>query len=123
MTRVLIDTCGWVAVVDAGINVDIAMRDVVGSFEPVVLTRVLEELRRVQENRSSPLLLDLLMDRAEVIDGPVEASHPDDQLVILGMSEGWPTLTVDKGLKQRLAEIGAPFVEVVSNSALRLVEV
>jgi rRNA-processing protein FCF1 len=121
MSKVLIDACGWAAIIEGGFNVDLAMADVVGTFEPVLLNRVLDELKMIQEKTTSPLLLDFLKSRSELIAGPEEASHPDDQLVIIASRENWPVLTVDRRLKQRLVEMNCSYIEVMSGQNLRLV--
>ena len=43
MAKVLVDACGWVAIIEAGLNIDHAMSEVVGNFEPVLLKKVLRE--------------------------------------------------------------------------------
>ncbi len=121
MTKVLVDTCGWIAIIEAGLNIDHAMADVVGNFEPVLLQKVLKELERIQSNSTTPLLLELLVSRSEIIGGPEEANHPDDQLVIVASTEKWPVLTVDKLLKQRLIEMNCAYIEVMGGQNLRLV--
>jgi len=121
LTKVLVDTCGWVAIIEAGLNIDHAMSDVVGDFEPVLLTKVLIELENIDSNSTNNLLLDLLKSRSEMIDGPEEANHPDDQLVIVASEHKWPVLTVDKRLKQRLIEMGCGYIEVMGGQNLRLV--
>lgn len=121
MAKVLVDACGWVAIIEAGLNIDHAMSEVVGNFEPVLLKKVLRELERLQSYSTTPLLLDLLESRSEIISGPEEANHPDDQLVIVSSDEKWPVLTIDKRLKQRLIEMGCEYIEVMGGQNLRLV--
>jgi len=121
MSKVLIDACGWVAIIEGELNVDLAMADVIGTFEPVLLNRVLKELEMIQAKTTSPLLIDFLKSRSELIDGPEEANHPDDQLVIVASQENWPVLTVDRKLKQRLVEMNCSYIEVMSGQNLRLV--
>ena len=122
MTKVLIDSCGWVAAVDGGVNFDHALSSLVGTFEQVVLPQVRKELQAVQEGRSKPLLLDLLDGRSEAVEPPEGMKHTDDQLVAMAMENSWPVLTIDRALKQRLADAGCPFIEVVSGRTLRLIE-
>ncbi len=122
MSGVLVDACGWVAVVEAGINIDIALADSVGPINLKVTDLVLEELDRVQESHSRGLLLDLLRQRAEVVVGTGEDSHTDDEILNIANAEGWPVLTVDKRLKQRLSERNISYIEVSGISNLRLVE-
>ena len=117
---VLVDACGWVAVVDARINIDLELETQIGPVELKVTDLVLEELNRLAEHESQSLLLDLLQDRAEVVAG--EGEHTDDELLNLATTNGWPVLTVDKALKARLHEANASVIEVHGYKTLRLIE-
>ena len=64
MSSVLIDACGWVALVDARLNLDVAMASVVGSPRLLVLDSVNTELQKLSQTRGG-LLLDLLEQRSE----------------------------------------------------------
>ena len=70
---------------------------------------------------TADLLLDLLDERAEVVEAPEGTRHTDDQLIQLASQLQCPVLTVDRELKRRLAESGAGIIEVVGSSTLRLV--
>lgn len=120
MTGVLVDACGWVAVVDARINIDLALESQVGPVELKVTESVLAELEQLAERESRVLLLDLLLERSEVVSG--EGQHTDDELIHLAATEGWPVLTVDRTLKARLHEANASVIEVHGSKALRLIE-
>ena len=117
---VLVDACGWVAVVDARINIDLELETQIGPVDLKVTDLVLEELNRLAEHESQSLLLDLLQDRAEVVAG--EGEHTDDELLNLATTNGWPVLTVDKALKVRLHEANASVIEVHGYKTLRLIE-
>jgi len=117
---VLVDACGWVAVVDARINIDLELETQIGPVELKVTDLVLKELNRLAEHESQSLLLDLLQDRAEVVTG--EGEHTDDELLNLATTNGWPVLTVDKALKARLHEANASVIEVHGYKTLRLIE-
>ena len=80
MVGVLIDACGWVSVVDAGLNLDISLGAVVGESELKITDGVKRELDLLNKKRSS-LLLDLLYRRAEVVKS--EERHTDDALLAL----------------------------------------
>jgi len=121
MPRVLIDACGWVAVVDGGIHIDHALADQVGPVELAITAAGRAELERLQGERSATLLLDLLDSRAEVVQAPEGVSHTDDQLIQLAAQLQCPVLTVDRELKRRLVAKGSQIIEVVGGSALRLV--
>ena len=121
MPRVLIDACGWVAVVDGGIHIDHALAEQVGPVELAITAAGRAELERLQGERSATLLLDLLDSRAEVVQAPEGVSHTDDQLIRLAAQLQCPVLTVDRELKRRLIAEGSQIIEVVGGSALRLV--
>ena len=118
MAGVLVDACGWTSLVDAGLNLDIALEGVVGKAELFLTDAVRKELDSLEEERGG-LLLGLLYERASILDS-VEG-HTDDALVSLSMENSWPVLTVDRGLKERLLGSGGSYIEVTSGPALRLV--
>ena len=118
MVGVLVDACGWASLVDAGLNLDIALEGVVGSAELFLTDAVRKELDSLEDERGG-LLLDLLYERASILDSA--EGHTDDALVSLSMEKSWPVLTVDRRLKERLLGSGGSYIEVTSGPALRLV--
>ena len=120
LAGILVDACGWVAVVDARINIDLALESQVGPVELKVTEAVIGELERLSERESRPMLLDLLSERAEIVSG--QGGHTDDELFHLSTTQGWPVLTVDKTLKIRLHNANASVIEVHDTNALRLIE-
>ena len=117
---VLIDTCGWVAVVEARINIDLALQQQLGPIEIKVTQSVMNELERLAEQESRNLLLSILTERAELVSG--EGEHTDDELLNLATDHHWPVLTVDKDLKNRLYNANASVIEVHGSKALRYIE-
>ena len=118
MVGVLVDACGWVSLVDAGLNLDISLNETIGEAELKITDSVRMELDSLAGSRGG-LLLDLLYSRAEVIKSDV--GHTDTNLVEISIETGWPVLTVDRGLKRKLVERGCSFIEVTSGPSLRLV--
>ena len=119
MVGVLVDACGWVSLVDAGLNMDISLNETVGEAELKITESVRRELDSLSDSRGG-LLLDLLYSRAEVVKS--DEGHTDTNLVEISIETGWPVLTVDRGLKRKLVERGCSFIEVTSGPSLRLVE-
>ena len=119
MVGVLVDACGWVSLIDAGLNLDISLNETIGEAELKVTDSVRKELDSLAGSRGG-LLLDLLYSRAEFVKS--EEGHTDTNLVELSIEMGWPVLTVDRGLKRMLVERGCSFIEVTSGPSLRLVE-
>lgn len=115
----LIDACGWIAVIDARINIDIEMERTIGQANWILPLQVKEEIDRLAEGRND-LLLDLLANRATIIKD--EEGHTDDILVRLARRLDAPVLTVDKNLKRRLVAVGCNYLEVVRDRSLRLVD-
>ena len=120
MASVLIDACGWVALVYARVNLDVAMASVAGSPRLLVLDSVNAELQKLSQTRGG-LLLDLLEQRSERMSDIEGMKHTDDMLVELSVESGWPVLTVDRRLKERLVSAGGSYIEVTSGPSLRLV--
>ena len=121
MPRILVDACGWVALVDAAIHIENGFADVTGPVVFVVTEGVAAELERLATRRQG-LLLDMLLTRCERIDDPDGTRHVDDGLIDIASRHGWPVLTVDRRLKQRLVDAGCSYVEVTASRTLRLVE-
>ncbi len=119
MVGVLVDACGWVSLVDAGLNLDISLNETIGEAELKITDSVRRELDSLAVSRGG-LLLDLLYSRAEFVKS--EEGHTDTNLVEISIETGWPVLTVDRGLKRKLVERGCSFIEVTSGPSLRLVE-
>ncbi len=119
MVGVLVDACGWVSLVDAGLNLDISLNETVGEAELKITDSVRRELESLSSSRSG-LLLDLLYSRAELVKS--DEGHTDTSLLEISVETGWPVLTVDRGLKRKLVESGCSFIEVTSGPSLRLVE-
>ena len=121
MQKVIIDSCGWVAVMEAGLNIDSSMMEVVGPYQFALLDSVRSELQTLNDSGKN-LLLDLLDSKAESIAlADDENTHTDDQILTIAEQEGWPVLTVDRELKRKLMESSCRVIEVVSNKRLRLV--
>jgi len=118
MVAVLVDACGWVSLIDAGLNLDISLNEVVGKANLKITAGVRDELDSLAESRSG-LLLDLLYGRSELIDSG--GGHTDDSLLALSLQNRWPVLTVDRVLKRRLVEGGGSYIEVTSGPSLRMV--
>ena len=119
MVGVLVDACGWVSLVDAGLNLDISLNETIGEAELKVTDYVRKELDSLAGCRGG-LLLDLLYSRADFVKS--EEGHTDTNLLEISIEMGWPVLTVDRGLKRKLMERGCSFIEVTSGPSLRLVE-
>ena len=119
MVGVLVDACGWVSLVDAGLNLDISLNETIGEAELKITDSVRMELDSLAGSRGG-LLLDLLYSRAEFVKS--EEGHTDTNLVEISIETGWPVLTVDRGLKRKLVERGCSFIEVTSGPSLRMVE-
>ena len=120
VTGILVDTCGWVAVVEARINVDLALEQQLGPVELKITQSVINELEHLAMQDSRNLLLSLLYERCEVVSG--EGEHTDDELLSLAISHNWPVLTVDKELKNRLHNANGSIIEVHGSKVLRYIE-
>ena len=123
MQQVLIDACGWVACMDASLNVELELETLLGPCEWIVLSCVAEELHRLQteRGRAKPLLLDMLGQKSTHVSAAA-THHTDDAIVAYARRTGCTTLTVDTALKRRLYDANLQIVEVRQNKRLHLVE-
>ena len=123
MQHVLIDACGWVACMEAGLNVERDLEALLGPCSWVLLPHVEKELEMLERGRpkKKSLLLSLLRSRANRLEGQ-PGSHTDDVLLACAMEHNWATLTVDTALKRRLYEANLPVIEVRQNNHLHLVD-
>ena len=119
MQRVIVDACGWVAVIEAGINIDQALMESFGSKNLALVPKVLEELESLNERK---LMISMLKTKAEIIIPNEDiGNHTDDQLLAISIENNWPVLTVDTELKKRLSESNIAWIEVSGRSHLRRV--
>ena len=67
---IIIDACGWVAVIDSGINIDIELEKIFGSFQLILLDSVLDELKEIEKERTKrkTLLNSMLENKSNIID-------------------------------------------------------
>ena len=123
MQHVLIDACGWVACMDAQLNVQADMEALLGPCTWVLLPSVERELRRlsIERGKKKPLLLELLQSRA-LYHAVEESGHADDDLFACAQSNNWATLTVDTHLKHRLYEANLRVLEIRQNNHMHLVD-
>lgn len=123
MQRVLIDACGWVACIDAHINIEHEINALIGPCEWILLAPVGLELQRLQEQRprTKPLLLSMLQSKSTFVDVPRDI-HTDNIILEYAAQHRCSTLTVDTALKHRLFEANLPVIEVRQGTHLHLIE-
>ena len=123
MGDVLIDACGWVALIDGSFNIDLALSQIVGPPHFILVDLVLEELEEIEANRprGKKLMLDLLLQRSTLIE--YSTMHTDDALLEVASERKIPILTIDSNLKHRALESGLGIVEVTQGKNIRLVNV
>ena len=105
---------------DAELNIDAVMTDILGEFEFKVIENVNDELQRVPLKRRK-LSLKLLEMKCEIIPNIENMSYTDDMLVNISLENSWPVLTVDKELKERLIKSGGSYIEGTSSRILRII--
>ena len=123
--QIIIDACGWVAIIDAGVNFEIELEHLLGHFELIVLPEITEELEKLnlKRARKNSLLLDLLAKKSNEINYiSNDSRHTDDIIYDLALNQKLAVLTVDKNLKMRLFKSGIDVIEVVQNNHLKLIE-
>jgi rRNA-processing protein FCF1 len=121
MGDVLIDACGWVALIDGAFNIDASLSQLVGPPQFILVDLVLDELETIEASRprGKRLMLDLLLQRSTLIDS--QPIHTDDVLLEIAIERGIPILTVDAGLKRRSLDAGVGILEILKGKNIRFV--
>ena len=121
MGDVLIDACGWVALIDGGFNIDASLSQLVGPPQFILVDLVLDELETIESSRprGKRLMLDLLLQRSTMIDS--EPIHTDDMLLQIAIERDIPILTIDADLKRRSLDAGVGILEIVKGKNIRFV--
>ena len=125
MQQVLIDACGWVACIDAKINIEREIERLVGPCEWVVIPEVIDELKKLESERSPAkrLLLSLLEAKSVIRTNEDETlTHADDILISMASTSQCATLTVDTELKRRLYSKNLTVIEVRRGTRLHLLD-
>jgi len=121
---IIIDACGWVAIIDSGMNLDLELERTIGTFELILLDSVLQELKEIEKTRPKrkSLLISMLESKTSNSDFESDLSHTDDQIFELAKKQNLPVLTVDKDLKKRLFQSSIKVIEVSKNNHFKIIE-
>jgi len=120
---IIVDACGWVAVIDSGINIDLELEKIFGTFELILLKSVLNELKEIENDRPKrkTLLIPMLESKSKLIENN-EFTHTDDKIYSISEQFEHAVLTVDKELKKRLYKSSIKVIEVNKNNHLNVIE-
>ena len=101
--QIIVDSCGWVAIIDANINFELELERMFGSFDLILLDSVDNELQNLDLDRPrrKSLLLDMLRNKSTLVSSNF-SSHTDDYIFDLASKGSYSVLTIDKILKKRL---------------------
>ncbi len=121
--QIIVDSCGWVAVIDSKINFELELERMFGKFELILLDSVDKELQRIDlaRSRRKSLLLEMLRDKSTSVPNNLNL-HTDDYIFDLASEGSYSVLTIDKLLKKRLYQHGIAVIEVAKNNHLRLID-
>ena len=121
--QIIVDSCGWVAIIDASINFELELERMFGTFELILLDNVETELQDLDSARPrrKSLLLDMLRAKSNHLSS-VMNSHTDDYIFQLASEGDYSVLTIDKVLKKRLYQHGISVIEVAKSNHLRLID-
>tara|TARA_B100001113_G_C20899573_1_gene530759 strand:- start:296 stop:682 length:387 start_codon:yes stop_codon:yes gene_type:complete len=122
---IIVDACGWVAIIDAEINFEIELEKIYGNNTLILFDKVLQEIELLQQTRprTKSLLVSLLTSKSQLIDTDSNYfNHTDDLIFDFAKENLIPVITVDKKLKKRLYQSGIDVIEIAKKSHLKLIE-
>ena len=121
---IIIDACGWVAIIDSGMNLDIELERTIGTFQLILLESVLQELKEIEKTRPKrkSLLISMLEKKSSHTFSVSDLNHTDDQIFELATKENSAVITVDKDLKKRLFQSSIKVIEVSKKNHFKIIE-
>ena len=121
---IIIDACGWVAIIDSGMNLDLELERAIGTFDLILIDSVLDELMDLEKERPKrkSLLISMLEKKSTKTIIESDFTHTDDQIYELAKNGNYAVITVDKDLKKRLFQSSIKVIEVSKNNHLKVIE-
>lgn len=121
---IIIDACGWVAIIDSGMNLDLELERAIGTFDLILIDSVLDELMELEKERPKrkSLLISMLEKKSTKTIIESDLTHTDDQIYELAKNGNYAVITVDKDLKKRLFQSSIKVIEVSKNNHLKVIE-
>jgi rRNA-processing protein FCF1 len=121
---IIIDACGWVAIIDSGMNLDLELERAIGTFDLILIDSVLDELMELEKERPKrkSLLISMLEKKSTKTIIESDFTHTDDQIYELAKNGNYAVITVDKDLKKRLFQSSIKVIEVSKNNHLKVLE-
>jgi rRNA-processing protein FCF1 len=121
---IIIDACGWVAIIDSGMNLDLELERAIGTFDLILIDSVLDELMELEKERPKrkSLLISMLEKKSTKTIIESDFTHTDDQIYELAKNGNYAVITVDKDLKKRLFQSSIKVIEVSKNNHLKVIE-
>lgn len=121
---IIIDACGWVAIIDSGMNLDLELERAIGTFDLILIDSVLHELMELEKERPKrkSLLISMLEKKSTKTIIESDFTHTDDQIYELASNGSYAVITVDKDLKKRLFQSSIKVIEVSKNNHLKVIE-
>jgi len=121
---IIIDACGWVAIIDSGMNLDIELERTIGTFQLILLESVLQELKEIEKTRPKrkSLLISMLEKKSSHTVSVSDLNHTDDQIFEFATRENSAVITVDKDLKKRLFQSSIKVIEVSKKNHFKIIE-
>lgn len=121
---IIIDACGWVAIIDSSMNLDLELERAIGTFDLILIDSVLDELMELEKERPKrkSLLISMLEKKSTKTIIESDFTHTDDQIYELAKNGNYAVITVDKDLKKRLFQSSIKVIEVSKNNHLKVLE-
>ena len=55
--QIIVDSCGWVAIIDSGLNFESELERIFGKFSLILTTSVEDELSKLEQSRPRKILV------------------------------------------------------------------
>lgn len=123
--RVLFDANALMIPGEFGVDVFTETEMLIGSYEPITLRGVVNELEGLSQGRgrgASAARVGLrLSQRCTVCDNPSETVPVDDMIVMFAENSGCIVMTNDRGLKKKLSRCGIDIIVLRNQKTLDII--
>jgi rRNA-processing protein FCF1 len=122
--NVLLDANALMAQAQFRVDIFSALTNLIGSYEPFILSEVLDELRGLSASRgkagSAARAALSLAERCRIIESRIQEGSVDEKILYYASTHGCMVVTNDRGLRQALLAKGIP---VISLSGMKRLDI
>jgi rRNA-processing protein FCF1 len=120
--KVLFDANALMAPVQFRLDIFKELTNLIGAYEPMVLTEVLDELRGLSASRgregSAARSALILAEKCTIVESEKKEGSVDEKILYYASTHGWMVVTNDRELRKALLGQGVPVISLSGKKRL-----